>query len=215
MARPRSPSRRPGGLGNRDARHDSAYQRAKDQGFAARAVFKLQELDQKFKLLRPGRRALDLGCWPGSWMQYAADRVGADGFVLGVDLKPIEIALPSWTEARIADVEELDAAALLAELGPFDVVISDMAPHTTGDKTSDQYRSEALCERALSIARTVLRPGGHFVAKVFQGGGFAKLLGEVRSAFAEGRAVHTEATRAGSREQYLVGRGLKANARTG
>lgn len=200
-------------LGNRDARHDSAYHRAKEQGFAARAVFKLKELDQKFKLLGPGRRALDLGCWPGSWMQYAADRVGEGGFVLGLDLKPIEIALPSWTEARIADVEEIDPSALLAEFGTFDVVISDMAPHTTGDKASDQFRSEALCERALFIARTVLRPGGHFTAKLFQGGGFAKLLGEVRSAFGEGRAVHTEASRAGSREQYLVGRGLKANAR--
>jgi 23S rRNA (uridine2552-2'-O)-methyltransferase len=204
---------RPGGLGNRDARHDSAYHRAKEQGFAARAVFKLQELDQKFKLLGPGRRALDLGCWPGSWMQYAADRVGAEGFVLGLDLKPIEIALPSWTEARIGDVEEIDPAALLAEFGPFDVVISDMAPHTTGDKQSDQFRSEALCERALFIARTVLRPGGHFAAKLFQGGGFARLLGAVRVAFGEGRAVHVAATRAGSREQYLVGQGLKANAR--
>jgi 23S rRNA (uridine2552-2'-O)-methyltransferase len=213
MARSRSQSRRSGGLGDRDARHDSAYHRAKAEGFAARAVFKLQELDQKFKLLGPRRRVLDLGCWPGSWMQYAADRVGAEGFVLGLDLKPVEIALPSWTESRIADVEELDAAALLAEHGPFDVVISDMAPHTTGDKTSDQYRSEALCERALVVARTVLRPGGHFTAKLFQGGGFAKLLAEVRSAFGEGRAVHTEATRAGSREQYLVGRGLKAGAR--
>jgi 23S rRNA (uridine2552-2'-O)-methyltransferase len=207
MAGPRSK------LGDRDARHDSAYRRAKTEGFAARAVFKLQELDRKFRLFVPRRRVLDLGCWPGSWMQYAAERVGAEGFVLGIDLRAVEIALPSWTESRVADVEELDAAALVAEHGPFDVVISDMAPHTTGDKTSDQYRSEALCERALVVARTVLRPGGHFTAKLFQGGGFQRLLADVRAAFSEGRAVHTEATRAGSREQYLVGRGLKANAR--
>jgi 23S rRNA (uridine2552-2'-O)-methyltransferase len=200
-------------LGDRGARQDAAYRRAKAEGFAARAVFKLEELDKRFKLLVPGRRVLDLGCWPGSWMQYAAERVGPEGFVLGLDLRPVEIALPGWTETRIADVEETDAAALAAELGPFDVVLSDMAPHTTGDKASDQFRSEALCERALLVARTVLRPGGHFAAKLFQGGGFAALLADVRAAFAEGRAVHTEASRAGSREQYLVGRGLKAGAR--
>jgi 23S rRNA (uridine2552-2'-O)-methyltransferase len=209
MARPRTK------LGDRGARHDAAYKKAKASGFAARAVFKLEELDKRFRLLAPRRKVLDLGCWPGSWMQYAAERVGPEGFVLGLDLREVELALPPWTSSRVADVEAIDPAALVAEYGPFDVVVSDMAPHTTGDRTSDQFRSEALCERALVIARAVLRPGGHFAAKVFQGGGFQTLLGQVKQSFAEARAVHTEATRSGSREQYLVGRGLKAGARSG
>jgi 23S rRNA (uridine2552-2'-O)-methyltransferase len=199
-------------LGDRNARHDAAYHRAKQQGFAARAVFKLVEIDKRFHLLAPGRRVLDLGCWPGSWMQYSADRVGEHGLVVGYDLRPCELALPPWAHAHEGDVVALDTDALLAEHGPFDLVLSDMAPHTTGDRLSDQFHSEGLCERALEIATLVLRPGGHFAAKVFQGGGFDRLLVAMRAAFSETKPVHAEATRAGSREQYLVGRGLKAGA---
>jgi 23S rRNA (uridine2552-2'-O)-methyltransferase len=200
-------------LGDRRARRDHAYRQAKDQGYAARAVFKLEELDKKFKLLVPGRRVLDLGCWPGSWMQYAAQRVGEDGFVLGLDLRRVELALPSWAKAGVADVEELDPAKLVEQFGDFDVVVSDMAPKTSGDRASDQFRSEALVERALVFAQTVLRPGGHFAAKVFQGPGFQELLKQVRASFSECKSFHTTATRAGSKEQYIVGRGLKASAR--
>ncbi len=205
---------RRGKLDDRSARHDDAYRRAKAQGFVARAVFKLQEIDQKYRLLAPGRRVLDLGCWPGSWMQYAAERVGASGLVVGYDLRPCELALPSWVHPRLGDVNEIDPAALVAEFGHFDVVLSDMAPHTTGDRLSDQYHSEQLCGRALTIAKGVLRRGGHFTAKVFQGGGFPGLLTEMRQSFSETRAVHAEATRAGSREQYLVGRGLRSGGST-
>jgi 23S rRNA (uridine2552-2'-O)-methyltransferase len=203
---------RRGKLADRGARHDAAYLRAKQQGFAARAVFKLIEIDKRFHLLAPGRRVLDLGCWPGSWMQYAADRVGEHGLVVGYDLRPCELALPEWAHAHEGDVTALDTDALLAEHGPFDVVLSDMAPHTTGDRLSDQFHSEGLFDRALEIATLVLRPGGHFAAKVFQGGGFDRLLVAMRAAFSECKPVHAEATRAGSREQYLVGRGLKAGA---
>jgi len=203
-----------GKLDQRDARHDGAFQRARAAGFAARAVFKLQEIDQRFHLLSPGKRVLDLGCWPGSWMQYAAERVGATGLVVGFDLRECEIALPSWVHPRRGDVNTLDAAALLAELGHFDVLLSDMAPHTTGDRLSDQYHSEQLCDRALDIATVTLRRGGHFVAKVFQGGGFPQLIAKMRSVFGEVKPVHAEASRAGSREQYLVGRGLKSGGST-
>lgn len=205
---------RRGKLNDRDARHDSVYQRAKASGFAARAVFKLKEIDEKFRLLSPGRRVLDLGCWPGSWMQYAADRVGAEGLVVGYDLRAGELALPSWVHPRVGDVMTLDTSALLAEFGHFDVVISDMAPHTTGDRISDQYHSEQLCLRALEIAELVLRRGGHMTAKVFQGGGFPQLLTRLRTAYGEAKSVHAEATRAGSRELYLVGRGLKSGGST-
>ena len=202
--------RRP--LHDRSARHDAAYQRAKDEGFAARAVYKLQELDKRFHLLGPGKRVLDLGCWPGSWMQYAAERVGEEGLVLGVDVRPVEIALPGWCTSVVADVEELDPETLLHEHGPFDVVLSDMAPKTSGDRGTDRYRSEALFERALFIATAVLRPGGHFAGKVFQGGDFPRLLTAVRARFSECKPFHTRDTRVGSAEQYVVGRGRKGSA---
>ncbi|MCA9711257.1 MAG: RlmE family RNA methyltransferase [Myxococcales bacterium] len=199
-------------LHDRSARQDAAYRRAKQEGFAARAVYKLEELDRRFKLLSPGRRVLDLGCWPGSWMQYAAQRVGQEGLVVGVDLRPVELALPPWCEPVVADVEELSPQALLERFGPFDTVLSDMAPKTIGDATTDRLRSEALFERALHLALAVLRPGGHFAGKVFQGGGFGELLAQVRGAFSQSKPFHTKATRTGSAEHYLVGQGLRGSA---
>lgn len=198
-----------GRLHERGARHDAAYLRAKKEGFAARAVYKLQELDKKFSLMGPGRRVLDLGCWPGSWMQHAARRVGEEGKVVGLDLVPVELALPDWCESFVADVEELDPNELVERYGHFDVVISDMAPKTIGDSTTDRMRSEALFERALEIGMVALRPGGHFAGKVFQGGGFPQLIAQMRKAFSQVKPFHTKATRAGSSEHYLVGRGRR------
>ncbi|MBL9103102.1 MAG: RlmE family RNA methyltransferase [Myxococcales bacterium] len=196
-------------LDDRAARHDPAYQRAKRENFAARAIFKLEEIDQRFHLLKAGGRVLDLGCWPGSWMQYAVTKVGDTGFVYGVDLRPVTVAFPAYVRHEVADVFTWTPA----ELGDrIDVVLSDMAPHTTGDRVSDKYRSEELCARALEIARQALRPGGHLVAKVFQGGGFGELLRQWKSAFQEARPFHARDTRATSSEQYLVGRGLLKSA---
>jgi len=201
--------RKGGGLGQRGSRQDSAYKRAKAEGYAGRAVYKLQELDKRFRLLSRGRRVLDLGCWPGSWMQFAAERVGEDGRVVGIDLTDVELALPSWCRTFVADVNDIDPVELRDALGPFDVVISDMAPNTSGDVGTDRLRSEMLFSRALEIATIVLRPGGHFAAKVFQGGGFPALITDVRNAFSECKPLHTKATRHGSPEQYIIGRGLK------
>jgi 23S rRNA (uridine2552-2'-O)-methyltransferase len=159
--------------------------------------------------LSPGRKVLDLGCWPGSWMQYASDRVGEHGLVVGIDLKALEIALPTWCESIVADVYELRPEQLVERYGPFDVVVSDMAPHTIGDRTTDQLRSEELTRRAFEFACGALRPGGHFAAKVFQGGGLKALLTDVQAAFQEGRSFHAQASRTQSRELYVVGRGLK------
>ena len=198
-----------GGLGDRGARQDSAYKRAKAEGYAGRAVYKLQEIDKRFRLLARGRRVLDLGCWPGSWMQYTAGRVGEDGRVVGLDLREVEIALPSTCKSFVGDVDEVDPKALLEKFGVFDVVLSDMAPNTSGDSGTDRLRSEMLFSRALYIATVVLRPGGHFAAKVFQGGGFPQLLKDVRAAFSECKPLHTKGTRTGSPEHYIVGRGLR------
>jgi len=201
-------------LSDKASRHDAAYLRAKRENYAARAIYKLEEIDKRFHLLRPGQRVLDLGCWPGSWMQYAAQKVGDTGLVVGIDLRPVTVAFAANVYHSVADVWEW-TPALLASEGQevrFDLVVSDMAPQTTGDKHTDQYRSEALAARALELARQALRPGGHLVAKVFQGGQFPELLKQWREAFQETKPYHAKNTRVGSTEQYLVGRGLRAAA---
>lgn len=197
--------RRSSKLSDRSNRHDRAYRQAKTDGYAGRAIYKLQEIDQKYRLLRRGSRVLDLGCWPGSWMQYTVTRIGDEGYLLGIDLKEVEITLPANVETIVGDVDDWEPP----QGSPFDVVLSDMAPHTTGDRHTDQFRSEELVRRALAIAQRALRPGGHFVAKIFQGGEFPAILRELRGVFQEGRAYHAKNTRSSSIEQYLIGRGLK------
>ena len=189
-------------------RHDVYYQRAKKEQFAARSVYKLQEIDQRFGRFRPGQRVLDLGCRPGSWLQYAAQRTG--GTLVGLDRQPLQVAIPG-ARILVGDVFELDAATLRGELLGFDVVLSDMAPDTTGVRHLDQARSEALFERALDLAEALLVPGGHFVGKLFQGPEWNRLLGRLRARFGEARTVKPESSRKDSIEQYVVG--LRAAAR--
>ena len=198
------------GLGDKRVRHDPAYLRAKREQYAGRAIYKLQEIDKKFRLLKPGGRLLDLGCWPGSWLQYAVERCGLDAPLVGIDLKEVELSLPPNVTTLIGDVQKLKIPAFASRYGPFDVVISDMAPNTTGNRDGDVWRSEELFLRALEIGIGVLRPGGHFVGKVFQGGRFPDLLREVRENFQFAHAFRPDNTRKASREQYLIGRGLKA-----
>jgi 23S rRNA (uridine2552-2'-O)-methyltransferase len=200
-------------LRDRSQRHDAAYRQAKQEGFAARAVYKLRELDKRFRLLGPGKRVLDLGCWPGSWLQYAAEKVGSEGLVVGIDLRPVDVSLPPWVETVTGDVEHLDLQRVIERWGEFDVVLSDMAPQTSGDKATDQWRSEALFEQAHGLATRLLRPGGHFAGKVFQGGRFPELLAALRAEFQEARAFRAPSSRKSSTEQYLVGRGLRASRR--
>jgi 23S rRNA (uridine2552-2'-O)-methyltransferase len=164
-------------------------------------VFKLEEIDRRVQLLRPGQRVLDLGAHPGSWSLYASQRVGAKGRVIGIDLQEHRGALPPNVEMRTADVLTLP----FAELGTFDVVLSDMAPSTTGQKSLDQARSFELFMHALAIAEKLLAPGGHFVAKIFQGGDFPEAQKAVRAAFEQTKIIRPEATRAESYETFLIG----------
>jgi 23S rRNA (uridine2552-2'-O)-methyltransferase len=211
------------GLDDRSTRHDRFHQKAKKQGFLARAVYKLEELDQQFKLFAPQRRAshsnrasgagpnqrvLDLGCAPGSWLQYARTQVGEHGVLVGLDRAPLRGNV-AGARIVVGDVLTIDPKELLGELDAFDVVLSDMAPDTTGIRSLDQARSEALFERALEIATLVLAPGGNFVGKLFQGPDFKKLIEQVRATFETAKSAKPASSRQISIEQYVIGKGFK------
>lgn len=193
-------------LGDRSARRDHFHQKAKREGFRARAVYKLEELDSKLDLFAPGQRVLDLGCAPGSWLQYARERVGDRGVLVGLDRAPVVLA---GARTLVGDVMKIDIKELLGDLPAFDVVLSDMAPDTSGIRSADQARSEALFERALEIAVQVLAPGGNFVGKLFMGPDFKKLVEAVRSHFAVGKTVKPASSRQISIEQYVAGKDFR------
>lgn len=178
--------------------------KAKRDGYAARSVYKLEEIDRRVKLLRPGMRVVDLGAYPGSWTMYAAERVGPKGRVLGLDIQQFRGGLPEWAEIRHGDILSVE---LEKELGPnsFDVLVSDMAPNTTGHRFTDQARSHRLFMRALEVAEAVLVPGGHFVGKIFQGEDFELARKAVARVFEESKIVKPPASRAESYETFLIG----------
>src|SRR5262245_56698282 len=194
-------------LDDRGTRRDRFHQKAKKQGFLARAVFKLEELDDQFKLFKPGQRVLDLGCAPGSWLQYAREKVGDKGVLVGLDRGPLRGDV-AGARIVVGDVMKIEAAELLGELAHFDVVLSDMGPDTSGIRSMDQARSEALFERALELATATLAPGGNFVGKLFQGPDFKKLTEAVRAKFKVAKTAKPESSRQISIEQYVIGKGF-------
>jgi 23S rRNA (uridine2552-2'-O)-methyltransferase len=194
------------GLKDRDKRHDTFFKKARDSGFAARSIFKLEDIDRRFRILRAGERVLDLGCRPGSWMQYAVKVVGSHGHVVGLDRQALPAPVPG-TKVLIGDVYTITDADLLDGLRAYDVVLSDMAPDTTGIRLADQARSAALVEEALGRAERLLAPGGAFVAKIFQGPDVAEIRKRMAVRFGEVHLVKPEASRSSSTELYLVGKG--------
>jgi 23S rRNA (uridine2552-2'-O)-methyltransferase len=184
---------------------DHYTRQAKKENFAARSVYKLQEIQKKHRILGRGARVLDLGCAPGSWLQFAARQVGPGGRVVGIDLTPVTIQLPENVTVITGDVADLEGH--LAELGQtrFDAVLSDMAPATTGNRHVDEARSLGLCEAALYIAEKHLVPGGHFVCKIFQGGDTKAFTEAVRSQFQRQTALRPKSTRKASREVFVIG----------
>ena len=196
-------------LQDRSARRDRFHQQAKREGFLARAVYKLSEIDDKFHLFSPGDRVLDLGCAPGSWLQYARQRVGDRGTLVGLDRGPLARP-PAGARLLVGDVMTIDIAELRGELPAFDVVLSDMAPDTSGVRSLDQARSETLFERALEIAIAVLAPGGNFVGKLFQGPDFKKLTEAVRARFDTAKTAKPASSRQISIEQYVIGKGFRS-----
>jgi 23S rRNA (uridine2552-2'-O)-methyltransferase len=198
-------------LDDRSTRHDRFHQKAKREGFLARAVYKLQEIDEKHQIFDGGHRVLDLGCAPGSWLQYANQKIGERAVLVGLDRAPLDRP-PTGARIVVGDVLTIDVATLLGELPAFDVVLSDMAPDTSGIRNLDQARSEALFERALEIATLVLAPGGNFVGKLFQGPEFKKLSEDVRAQFASSKTVKPASSRQISIEQYVIGKGFRGQA---
>jgi 23S rRNA (uridine2552-2'-O)-methyltransferase len=188
---------------------DHYFKQAKQQGYAARSAFKLEEIDKKQRLLRPGMHVLDLGCAPGSWLQYAAERVGAQGRVLGIDLQPVTVQLPPHAQARQGDAFVTAPATLLEGGRLFDAVISDMAPKTTGIPSADAARSAELVLRALAVAQGVLKPGGVLLAKVFQGNRMAELRTAFAASFDKVSIEKPKASRAESVEVFLLGTGYR------
>ena len=182
---------------------------AKSRGYRSRAAFKLIELDDKFRFLKPGARILDLGAAPGGWSQVAKERAGAAAHIVGVDI--LEMDPIPGVQLMWLDVQDKDAPEKIRDAlgGPADVVLSDMAAATTGHRATDHIRTVALVELALETALDVLKPGGIFVGKVFQGGATPELLAQLKTSFAEVRHVKPPASRAASVELYFVAKGFR------
>ena len=194
--------------------NDPYVAEARRLGYRSRAAFKLIQLDARFRLLAPGRRVVDLGCAPGGWTQVAVERVGSNngrGIVVGIDLAATA-PLPGATLLP-GDVRNPDTLDVLRSAlgGPADVVLSDMAPATTGHTATDHLRIVALAEDALDLASQILKPGGAFVAKMFQGGAAGALLAALRRDFAHLRHAKPPASRAESAETYVIARGFRGS----
>lgn len=190
--------------------NDYYTKKAKEQNYAARSVFKLEEMDQKFKLFKNNQKVLDLGAAPGSWSQYVSKKIGETGFLLGLDLTKITIKLPNATflQANLL-TDDLDQICL--DIGykdsKFDVVMSDMAPKTTGIKLTDQVRSLELCEMAVSIAGKHLKPGGSFICKLFHSEDFKNFKKSLEAQYRKVDVIKPKATRQISKEIFFVALG--------
>ncbi|MFH1728300.1 MAG: RlmE family RNA methyltransferase [Pseudomonadota bacterium] len=188
---------------------DTYFKQAKKDNFVARSVYKLQEIDEKYDLIKKGTVVLDLGYYPGSWAQYASRKVGSLGHVYGVDIQGVneKIRCENLTLFE-GSVFELDSIMELRNIA-FDLVISDMAPKTTGIKHVDQDRSYGLTESAIYIAIERLKENGNFCAKVFESAEVQELVKKLRENFNKASLIRPKGTRKGSKEIFLVGIGLR------
>ena len=192
---------------------DHLTRKAKKEKYPARSVYKLEEIQKKHRLIRPGDRVLDLGCAPGSWLIYAA-RQAKGGEVIGVDLKPVTSSLPKNAQALVGNALDPESEALKQVEGTFDVVLSDMAPSTTGRKEVDAARSFDLCMAALAVARRRLRAGGRFCCKIFTGEDFTRFNEAVKSAFDRAAVYKPKSSRKASKEIYIIATGRKRGKRS-
>lgn len=203
---------------------DHYFKRAKQERYPARSVYKLQEIDKRFRVLAPGARVLDLGAAPGSWTLFTAKKVGPKGCVLAVDIQDIaaaaaqsegrEVLFPDNVTLLMADVLEDEPESLRAMQAhaPFHTVLSDMAPKTTGQKFTDQARSMELARMALSLAQEWLAPKGHFVVKIFMGPDFNDFLKELRAVFQTVKTFKPQSSRSESKETFCIGMNFLADS---
>ncbi len=188
---------------------DHYYKKAKKEGYAARSAFKLEEIDAKHNLIKTGSNIIDLGCFPGSWMQYISTKIGPKGSVLGIDRTALKIPLRDNMRFIQSDINEFDLARLDIITDRFDLVLSDMAPNTTGVKSVDAARSLQLCEMALLIANQRLHRQGAVLVKILQGGTFDALLSQMRNEYKIVKIIKPKSSRSESNEIFVLGINLK------
>ena len=205
MGRPR----RSAGWKDRQER-DPYVQQARREGWRARAVYKLAEIDRKERLLRPGMLCVDLGAAPGSWSQYVSTTLNGRVKIIALDLLPMDaVASVEFIQGDFTNDATLEQLTKVLQSQKVDLVMSDMAPNISGNRAVDQPRSMYLAEFALDMGREVLADGGDFVCKLFQGEGIDEFIAETRSLFGRVKVMKPKASRAGSREVYLVARNYR------
>ncbi len=192
-------------------RKDHLYQKAKDEGYRSRAAYKLIELDKRFELLKRGSTVLDLGAWPGGWLQVAAERVAHSGTVVGIDLQMIDPLPEPWVRLLCGDARDEEMRRALRELAPrgYSTVLSDMSPKLTGIREADSVGTVACGELALFIAQAVLAEEGKLAIKLFKSNESEQFVKSMRSMFNTVKRVELDATRSSSNEFYVVGIGFK------
>ncbi len=191
---------------------DHYFHKAKKDNFLARSVYKLEEIDDRYKILKKGDQVIDLGYHPGSWIQYTSEKIGKEGLVIGSDIKPINNKLLNLTNVRLFDKDVFNIETL-AELGVFErfgVVLSDMAPNTTGIQSVDQTRSLNLVEMVFSLLPKFLKPRGNLVIKVFESHDAQVFLKEQKSSFEEFHYLRPKSVRSVSKEFFVIGKNFRA-----
>ncbi|NCC13429.1 MAG: RlmE family RNA methyltransferase [Spirochaetia bacterium] len=192
---------------SRRDRADSYTKRAHKEGYPARSVYKLEELQQTFNLVRKGNTVLDVGAAPGSWTLYTHNElIKGEGKIIAVDLNPLNLnPIPHTVTSYVGDAFSKEIRTILVEHGPYDVIISDAAPMTMGNRAVDTARSEYLAEQVIYLAQEHLKVHGNLVVKIFQGGGQVELLKLMRTFFTKVKPFKPKACRDDSFEIYLVG----------
>jgi 23S rRNA (uridine2552-2'-O)-methyltransferase len=191
---------------------DHYFKKAKQENYLARSIYKLEEIDQKYKVLKPGMKVVDFGYYPGSWIQYTSKVIGDDGLVIGIDIQEVNKKLTGIKNVRVfqKDIFNISNLSQLNVEGPFDAVLSDMAPSTTGVQSLDQIRSLNLVESVFGLLTQFLRPGGNFVIKVFDSQDAQNYLKQQKVRFNEFHYLKPKSTRSVSKEFFVIGKQFKA-----
>ena len=191
---------------------DHYFNKAKSENFLARSIYKLEEIDEKYKILRPGMQVVDFGYHPGSWIQYTSRVIGDQGSVVGIDVREVNKKLSGLKNVRVyqKDIFDITDLSHLGVEGQFDAVLSDMAPNTTGIKSLDQDRSLNLVESVFGLLPRFLKPGGNFVIKVFDSQNAQNYLKEQKNLFQEFHYLKPKSTRSISKEFFVIGKNFKA-----